>query len=342
MLATGLVFAFGALVATLLALLLTPLVWRQAQRLARRDFNATMPNSLNEIRAEVDRVRAESAFAIRRQEMAALQLRDASAKERAETGRATMALTESQKTLKDLAGEMTLLEEEVADLTKRLTARETRIAEIEATYQATQRSHELRGEELEALADRFREIDAVADERSLRLATAQTQIESLQSEIRALRRELVRTEEERTLARDEATQLGGRLNHLEGVDPELPIQLAAADSVAEPANAATRQIELDPETLRRHEALRARASSDAPPSADEIRAHVLDVAAEVIVASGVADERTLDAGDTPSALVRRVRERLREPEAATAATALNDAPAKRRNGKGRSRPRSPR
>lgn len=347
MLATGLVFAFGALVATLLALLLTPLVWRQAQRLARRDFLATMPTSLNEIRAEVDRVRAESAFAIRRQEMASFELREASAKERAESGRATMALAESQKTLKDLAGEMTLLEEEAADLATRLAASEAQAREIEGAHETIKRSHDLRGEELEALADRFREVDAVADERRLRLATAETQIENLQSEIRSLRRELVRVEEARTLAQDEATQLGGRLNHLEGVDPELPILLPAPADAAEPANTGAangdaRQIELDPETLRRHEALRARVASDTPPSTDEVRAHVLDVAAEVIVASGAAEARALDGEDTPSALVRRVRERLREPAPAAETAALTDAPAKRRNGKGRSRPRSPR
>ncbi|HET7409455.1 MAG TPA: hypothetical protein VFJ13_04585, partial [Paracoccaceae bacterium] len=87
MIATGLIFLLGVLTATFVALLVSPLVWRKAQRLARRDFEATIPTTSNEIRAGLDRVRAEAAMIARRQEMEANEIRDRAALERAEAGR---------------------------------------------------------------------------------------------------------------------------------------------------------------------------------------------------------------------------------------------------------------
>ncbi|WP_185983281.1 hypothetical protein [Aureimonas mangrovi] len=94
MIATGLVFALGALVATLVALLFVPILWRNAQRLARRDIAATMPATMNEIRAEVDRARAEAAVAIRRSEMASKRAAERAIAERAEVGRQVRAVAD--------------------------------------------------------------------------------------------------------------------------------------------------------------------------------------------------------------------------------------------------------
>ncbi|MET0258665.1 MAG: hypothetical protein ABW179_08790, partial [Methylobacterium sp.] len=90
MVATALVFALGALVASLVALLLVPLLWRKAQRLARRDFEATIPASVREIRGEIDAVRAAAAFEMRRTEIRAAETREAGMRERAEAGRVLM------------------------------------------------------------------------------------------------------------------------------------------------------------------------------------------------------------------------------------------------------------
>ena len=87
MIATALIFCLGALCASLIALLFVPLVWRRAQRLARREFDATIPTSVNEIRAEMDLVRATSAFSLRREERRAREVSEKAARERGEAGR---------------------------------------------------------------------------------------------------------------------------------------------------------------------------------------------------------------------------------------------------------------
>ena len=76
MIATGLTFLFGFLTAILIALLVAPLAMGRARRLARREFEAAIPVSANEIRASFDHVRAEAALTARRREMDALAMRE--------------------------------------------------------------------------------------------------------------------------------------------------------------------------------------------------------------------------------------------------------------------------
>lgn len=85
---TALVFALGALVATLLALLFIPIQWRRAQRLAWREFEASVPTTAKELRAEADALRAEAAFAVSRESFRAREAGERAAAERAEAGRA--------------------------------------------------------------------------------------------------------------------------------------------------------------------------------------------------------------------------------------------------------------
>lgn len=62
--------ALGFTAASLLALLIAPMVWRRAVRLTTRKLEATLPISLADINAEKDLQRAESAIEIRRLELA--------------------------------------------------------------------------------------------------------------------------------------------------------------------------------------------------------------------------------------------------------------------------------
>ena len=131
MIATGLVFVLGALVAALLCLLFVPFLWRNAQRLARRDFAATMPTSMNEIRAEVDRVRAEAAMNVRRHEMLAQKARDRAARERAEVGRLTAAGANMAFLSDQHGGEVNVLRGQLQIAQERITALEEAQARLE-------------------------------------------------------------------------------------------------------------------------------------------------------------------------------------------------------------------
>src|SRR5438477_12972845 len=67
-------FVLGALAAGLLALTITPAIWRRANRLSFARIESAMPMSLTEIQAEKDHLRAEFAVNTRRLEVALSRL----------------------------------------------------------------------------------------------------------------------------------------------------------------------------------------------------------------------------------------------------------------------------
>ncbi|MDX1731639.1 MAG: hypothetical protein R3184_10925, partial [Aurantimonas coralicida] len=137
MIASGLIFLFGFLAAALIALLVSPIVWRRAKRLARREFEATIPVSANEIRASYDHVRAQAAMESRRREMEAHAVREKAALERAEAGRVAVENA-------DLRGRNRVLTETVAqnvadlkELSAALEAREQEYRKLEEELRDT-------------------------------------------------------------------------------------------------------------------------------------------------------------------------------------------------------------
>lgn len=322
MIATGLVFVFGALVATLVALLLVPLVWRQARRLARRDFLATMPTSLNEIRAEVDRVRAEAAMTVRRQEIASQSVREAQANVRAEMGRLTIAKAEMERRLRETTEQNAVLSEEIAALTSRLQSRDDQFVDIEGQHRNLRLDFDRRAVEIEGLTERYRELNSVADERRVRLVTAETRVDGLESELRAVRRELQRERERAEASEALLAETRGRLNHYEGADPDVPVPVVEEETASDAAPEAPvalasdgrGALPVDATTLEALSNLRERARSDAPPSPDEVRETVAEIAADILYTAAIAQPDSkaaalLDPATTSSPLAQRVRAR---------------------------------
>src|SRR5690606_36907549 len=84
---TALFFVLGFLSAAFLALLVAPSIWRRAVALTKRRIEGALPLSMEEIRAEKDRVRAEFAVATRQLEMKIKALQETSAAQKIELGR---------------------------------------------------------------------------------------------------------------------------------------------------------------------------------------------------------------------------------------------------------------
>jgi hypothetical protein len=68
-------FALGALVASLLGLIIMPAVWQRAVRLTKKRIEAATPITMAEFRADKDQLRAEFALSTRRLEMTVEALR---------------------------------------------------------------------------------------------------------------------------------------------------------------------------------------------------------------------------------------------------------------------------
>lgn len=188
MIASGLIFLFGFLAAALIALLVSPIVWRRAKRLARREFEATIPVSANEIRASYDHVRAQAAMESRRREMEAHAVREKAALERAEAGRVAVENA-------DLRGRNRVLTETVAqnvadlkELSAALEAREQDYRKLEEELRETVHDLHLRTEEMNALSDRFRDLTGIAEDRKLSIVSLETRLEEAQDEVRSQER----------------------------------------------------------------------------------------------------------------------------------------------------------
>jgi len=188
MIASGLIFLFGFLAAALLALLVAPVVWRRAKRLARREFEATIPASANEIRATYDHVRAQAAMESRRREMEAFAIREKAALERAEAGRVSAENAELRSRNRVLSETVAQNIADLKDLAEALESREQDYRKLEEELRETIHDLDLRTEEMDALSDRFRELTGIAEDRKLSIVSLETRLEEAQDEVRAQER----------------------------------------------------------------------------------------------------------------------------------------------------------
>ena len=187
MIATALIFCLGALCASLIALLFVPLVWRRAQRLARREFDATIPTSVNEIRAEMDLVRATSAFSLRREERRAREISEKAARERGEAGRVILENGHLLARQKELEETLTERDTHVSALDERLRAVVGERDELLRAHQELRARLQGRSEELEALALRHQALKERAAEDHQRLGLADAHIVKLEEALRLAR-----------------------------------------------------------------------------------------------------------------------------------------------------------
>ncbi|WP_182087087.1 hypothetical protein [Aureimonas sp. ME7] len=329
MIATALVFALGALVASLVALLFAPIVWTNAQRLARREFQATIPVAVREVQAEIDAVRAESAFELRREAIRHRSALDASVRERAEAGRTILQngqllarQSELEETILEAGAKAQALDEQL----QLLTGERNSLAE---TRQDLRQRLDRREAEFQALSGKHQALSEAFDEQRFRLATAETRILEMGA---ALRPE---------------------------PKPEVaPPRVDPAPAPNAPPPAAERRPD-QPSGSSRLRAALSKGSDIKPPTGTEshaeIRERVGDIAARVIhqqikaegpdskVARIIAAAPPADPNATEPLLADRVRQL--QAEDAAGAKAVSPPPSPRspkKNGGGRSRRTSPR
>jgi hypothetical protein len=136
--------ALGFLVASLLALMLAPPLWRRAVRLTTRRIEASMPMSVTDIQADKDQLRAEYAVELRRVEVALEKAKDKAARElvqankrRVEIAVLNDELAAAKGRLEENANANRVLEQTIKrrlpDLEARIKAAKEAIAELEAS-----------------------------------------------------------------------------------------------------------------------------------------------------------------------------------------------------------------
>src|SRR5688500_18322394 len=92
-------FGIGFLVASLLGLVMLPLVHNRAVRLTMKRLEAATPLSMAEIQADKDQLRAEFAMSTRRLELSVEQMKSKTTSQLAELGKKSEAITKLKNEL---------------------------------------------------------------------------------------------------------------------------------------------------------------------------------------------------------------------------------------------------
>jgi chromosome segregation ATPase len=167
----------GFLAASLLALVIIPLVHDRAVRLTLRRINAAIPLSIEEIQAEQDQLRAEFAMSTRRLETKVEELRAQTASQRAELGKNTATINRLNAELAEKAAAIFALEVHDRALRNQLHAAEQLLTKNGATA-----DHILANKLARITAD-LDQRSALADSQRIEIVALKTQVDTLKDQL---------------------------------------------------------------------------------------------------------------------------------------------------------------
>ena len=225
-------FALGFLTAGFLALLIAPAASRRAVALMRKQVEASVPLTLDEIQADKDRMRAEFAMSARRLEISAKTLREKNAAQIIEIGRRL---------------------EEIKALGAELEEKNRLIAAFEVGGEGLRAELHRRESEQQRLSERLAEADEALKQKSLEIEKLERMYDDASFSSSSRQIELVARESELEQLGNEAAQLKARaedaeqrLQETEGeAAAQLREELARATAAEDDLNA--RLVELQAE-----------------------------------------------------------------------------------------------
>lgn len=205
------VFTLGALVATLLALLVIPVIWRRAARLIEQRIRATTPLTMMEIQSEKDLIRAGFAVQLRKLEVKFEEVKRLAAQRQIEIGRRVAETREletelaaREQTIDDLEVREEELQGTVLALERQITLQATALKEKQQAISAANDALLARGSELT-------ETSGLADTRKVEVAALSTQLENFKNRVEELRAELATRSIESESNASEVDELKGIL-----------------------------------------------------------------------------------------------------------------------------------
>lgn len=194
----------GFLTATLLALMIAPVVWRRAVTLTQRRIEASVPLSLNELRAEKDQVRAEAALAIRRLEIKNKRLNETSAAQKTEISQRLEDIRQLDEENHERARMIDGLEQDIVALKADMSSLEESQSELSAKFADACDQIEVKIAENDHLARLYDEASLVSSNRQIDLVARDTQLEKLSSDMDAVKQ---RRDESEALVRELSAEL---------------------------------------------------------------------------------------------------------------------------------------
>ena len=233
-------FGLGFLIASLIGLVILPLVHARAVRLTARRLEAATPVSMAEIQADKDQLRAEFAMSTRRLEMSVDQLKAKTTSQLAELGKKTDAINRLKIELGEKSATIFALEAREKALKDQLHATEDELAIKTNALREAERSLADRQSELSKLTGDFDGKSVAAASQSIEIVALKTQIDTLREQVTTLEKEVKdaegRVTQERAslaAAANELKEERGKVENLGRRVGELERELAQQTSEAE-------------------------------------------------------------------------------------------------------------
>jgi chromosome segregation ATPase len=291
--------AIGFLFASLLGVILIPLVHNRAVRLTMRRLEASTPLSMAEIQADKDQLRAEFAMSTRRLEMSVEQMKAKTTSQLAEIGKKTDVINRLKAELGEKTSTIFALEAREKALKDQLRGTEEEYTVKTSSLRETERTLADKVAELSKLAHELDERSATADSQRVELVALKTQIEALRDRIGDYEREIketsTRLDHQRAAAADATTELSNERSRVENLgkrvgqlEHQLAEQISEAEALAKRAQDMDARLNEQSRLLadRESECDRLRAELDSSRSSES------DLRAKIAAANQVHKEAT--------------------------------------------------
>ncbi len=233
-------FGIGFLVASLIGLVIIPLVHGRAVRLTMRRLEAATPLSMAEIQADKDQLRAEFAMSTRRLEMSVEQMKNKTTSQLAELGKKSDAINRLKLELGEKAATIFALEARDKALRDQLRSTEEEFAVKTGTMHEAERALADKQAELAKLDSVLDERSTLADAQKIEIVALKTQVEALKDRLTDAGNDVKVTEDRMQAERAEAkaatkklTDERGKVENLGSRVADLEHQLVAQTTEAE-------------------------------------------------------------------------------------------------------------
>ncbi|MGE0565812.1 MAG: hypothetical protein AB7O50_14990 [Pseudolabrys sp.] len=230
----------GFLLASLIALVIIPLVHNRAVRLTMRRLEAATPLSMAEIQADKDQLRAEFAMSTRRLEMAVEQLKGRSTGQLAELGKKGDAINRLKAELGEKTATIFALEARDKALRDQLRASEEEFAAKLAAVHEAERALADKEAELSRVGSMLDEQSSFAESQKIEIVALKTQVDALKDRLIGAENDVKLAEDRMEDARAElkvaTAELAGERGKIESLSrrvSELEQQLTAQTTEAE-------------------------------------------------------------------------------------------------------------
>lgn len=184
---SGLFFALGFLVAGFLALMIAPAIWRRAVYLTRKRIESAIPLTANELQADKDKLRAEHAMALRREEISVAKLRAKSTLD----AQSIVKQSEEIKQLKaELASQTDVnvqLDQSLASMNEQLSSGGLEIQDLKLQLSTTSAELAARTGQLESLTSIYQEAEKRIADTDRKVGEFETDVEKLANTVADLR-----------------------------------------------------------------------------------------------------------------------------------------------------------